>query len=196
MIIIKTSKNINKLLSIIIVLVFIFGLIFITLFIKNNVIVDSDTKNSVSVGSLDASNESTVSKSKLYKDYNGDKFILSIDKSGNYTLLSNDMSYQFTGKYQYQRGKSVLSYISAPELQKIGLNKNKINLNNLYIIKADYDKHIFKYGIEYFNPKTHDSSDNAFYFLIYFKENSNKEILSAVHFVGDISQVNFSSSNF
>lgn len=193
----EKGNLINSLLNVVIVVLIIAASIFSVFFIKSNLIFASDkTYPSVSVGQNDASTEYDFDKEYIFTELAGNDFHLSLDKNGNYILLSKDKSSQFIGKYQMKSGQEAISMLGEKNIREMGLNPKKININNLYIIKANYNEHLLTDGVEYYNSDIHDPDDNAFYFAIYLKQGDNKQILSAVHAITNIDEVEFKSSYF
>ncbi len=144
----------------------------------------------------DASSEKKVSDKNIIRDFNGNDFILSLSEDKNYVFIGTNMNYQFSGKYEYKNGKDALDFVSNDVLKNAGLNKNKINIDNLYVIKAFYGQHLFKDGTEFYNNKIQNPENDAFYFLVYFKESKEGEFVSGIHYIGDTSEINFATSYF
>lgn len=98
----EKSKG-SKALSVVIIVLLVFLAIFAVSFGESHLSSKSDKQ--VSVGQLDASSEPMVEQTKLYREYNGDGFILSLTEQGDYVLVGNDATYQFTGTYVVKRGQ-------------------------------------------------------------------------------------------
>lgn len=189
----EKSKG-SKALSVVIIVLLVFLAIFAVSFGESHLSSKSDKQ--VSVGQLDASSEPMVKQTKLYREYNGDGFILSLTEQGDYVLVGNDATYQFTGKYVVKRGQEAIQAVGEDTVKKAGLNPKKINTDNLYAVSCNYNEHYFKGGTEYYNGKIQNADDSAFYFLIYFKQSQNQDFVSAVHYLGDIATVKFENSFF
>lgn len=189
----EKSKG-SKALSVVIIVLLVSLAIFAVSFGESHLSSKSDKQ--VSVGQLDASSEPMVEQTKLYREYNGDGFILSLTEQGDYVLVGNDATYQFTGKYVVKHGKEAIQAVGEDTIKKAGLNPKKINTNNLYAVSCNYNEHYFKDGTEYYNGKIQNADDSAFYFLIYFKQSQSQDFVSAVHYLGDIATVKFENSFF
>lgn len=118
----EKSKG-SKALSVVIIVLLVFLAIFAVSFGESHLSSKSDKQ--VSVGQLDASSEPMVEQTKLYREYNGDGFILSLTEQGDYVLVGNDATYQFTGKYVVKRGQEAIQAVGEDTIKKAGLNPKK-----------------------------------------------------------------------
>lgn len=194
----KNKSKLNIFLTVNIVFLIVFSVVFSAFFIKSNMgfILEKSNAPAITIGNNDASEETNIPQRCLYREFNDRGFSLLLDENKNYILSSKQSQYQFSGKYTFINGEKILEEFDAQDLMRKGLNPKRINLNNLYLIKANYDTHYFANGNEYYDANVHNPDDNCFCFLIYFKQELNGEFLTAISPVSEISQPNFNLSYF
>lgn len=195
----ENKKNtINIVLNIVIILLSVVLVIFSAFYINKNI---NLTKSGIDVrylGVNDASTEEPIDISLITNTFSNGEYVLTLQEDGIYSLngaAEKSSPYTFSGGYIYKAGQDVLDVISKSDIYKAGLNPYKINMDNLFIIKADYGEHNIPGGTEYYNKEIHDYSDPSFYFLVYFKR-SNDKIYTSVHPLTDLSTVSFENSYF
>lgn len=188
----------NTFLNIVIIIFSISFVVFSAVYITNNLSFGKSDIELKELGANDASSEQAVDISSIFSTIADEDYSLELEEDGVYTLVksSDDNAlYPFSGGYVYKTGQDVLSVISEGDICKAGLNPEKINLNNLFVIKADYGQHNIPNGVEYYNKEIHDIEEPSFYFLVYFKQNDDKTYV-AVHPLTDLNSIDFETSYF
>lgn len=197
MFLIKNNKTINIILNSIIVLLLGLAITFSGLYANANL---PTNKGSISVRELGVNNaslEEPVDLSLLYGTFSNEKYFLTLSEDNTYILgktINVTSPCSFSGKYEYKTGQDILSVITKDDIYKSGLNPEKINLDNLFLVKADYNKHGLRNDIEYYLNKN-DSTNSSFYFLIYYKR-SGDNLYKSLHPLTNLNSINFEKPFF
>lgn len=142
----------------------------------------------------DAKNDDNVDSFMLYRTYTNNDYVLSLSND-EYVLMQPDNTNRFIGKFSYYNGNNVFDFVSKNELyNKYGLNSKKINMNNLFYVKAFYDTHIYN-GIECYHKELNDNQELSFDFLVYFKETKEGKYLVATKLLNNPS-IDFENAYF
>lgn len=188
----------NTFLNIIIIIFSISFVVFSAVYIANSLSFSKSNIELKELGANNANSEQAVDVSSIFSTIADEDYSLKLEEDGVYTLVKNSDNnalYPFSGGYVYKTGQDVLNVVPENDICKAGLNPEKINLNNLFVVKADYGQHNIPNGVEYYNKEIHDIEDPSFYFLIYFKQNNDKTYV-AIHPLTDLSNVDFETSYF
>lgn len=188
----------NKIIDILIIVFCVFALAFSVFYICNNISLDKSNVDTSFLGYNDAASEEVVDLSIMLNSFSDKNYTLLLSQDGTYTLNSKNnetASYNFSGAYEYKTGDDVFDVISEKDLYDVGLNSAKINLNNLFVVKANYGQHNIPSGIEYYNSKIHNIEDPSFYFLVYCKR-SGEKIYASIHPLSNLSDIAFNESYF
>ena len=191
----KNNKSIINVLLIISIAIVSVLIIILSISLSSNVSLLQKSGENVNIGENNAVSEMSVDPENLFREYQMDNYTLTLSEDGIYQIKENSVPYSFSGGYIYKHGEEILDLYSKKDLLKMGINPKKVNLNNLYAIKADYGEHTIPGGTEYYNSNIHEAKDNSFYFFIYFKNDEDKTFVG-VNAPEKIKNINFERSFF
>lgn len=188
----KSVINVFLIMGIVIVSILI---IILSISLTKNVSLLQKSGENISIGENNAMAELTVDPENLFREYQVENYTLSLSEDGVYQIKENSVPYSFSGGYIYKHGEEILDLYTKKDLLQLGINPKKINMENLYAIKADYGEHTIPGGTEYYNSNIHEAGDNSFYFFIYFKNDEDKTFVG-VNAPEKIKNINFERSFF
>ncbi|MGN0005017.1 MAG: hypothetical protein ACI37Z_03420 [Candidatus Gastranaerophilaceae bacterium] len=188
----KSVINVFLIIGISIVSVLI---IILSISLTSNISLLQKSGENVNIGENNAVAEATIAPENLFREYQVENYTLSLSEDGVYQLKETSVPYTFSGGYIYKHGEEILDLYTKKDLLQIGINPKKINMENLYAIKADYGEHTIPGGTEYYNSNIHEANDNSFYFFIYFKSSEDKTFVG-VNAPEKIKNINFERSFF